>query len=118
MFEFGRPEDTAELLWKNAVTLAGPGLPDCHWDEMEEEDLSNALAYLYLAVREAILDEVSKDVIGVLVSQYDEVFEAVASNSEEFRNAVKTGKHRIVLGPGRENREKYEKLAGLTPSES
>jgi hypothetical protein len=118
MFEFGRPEDTAELLWKNAVTLAGPGLPDCHWDEMEEEDLEKAFAYLYLTVREAILDEVSQDVLDILVSQYDEVFEAIASISEEFRDAVKTGAHRIVLGPQSEHRDKYERLAGLRASES
>jgi hypothetical protein len=118
MFEFGRPEDTAELLLKNAVSLTGPGLPDCHWDEMEEKDLTNAFVYLYLTVREAILDEVSQEVIDVLVSQYDEVFEAVASSSEEFRDAVKTGDHKIVLGPQPEHRAKYERLAGLSPSES
>ena len=118
MFDFGKPEDTAELLWKSAVTLAGPGLPDCHWDEMEEQELKNAFAYLYLAVTEAILDGLSQDVLDVLLSQYDEVFEAIALNSEEFRDAVKTGKHVIVLGPQQERREKYEKLAGLRPSES
>jgi len=118
MFEFGRPEDTAELLWKNVVTLAGPGLPDCHWEEMEERDLTNAFVYLYLTIREAILDEVSQDVIDVLVSQYDEVFEAMALSSEDFRDAVKTGRHRIVLGQQAEHREKYERLAGLRSSES
>lgn len=118
MFEFGRPEDTAELFWKNVLALTGPGLPDCHWEEMDEEHLEDALTYLYIAVREAILDEASQDVVDVLVSQYDEVFEAVALVSEELRDAVKVGKHRPVLGPGKENREKYERLAGLRSSES
>ena len=118
MFEFGRPEDTMELLWGNSLALAGPGLPDCHWEEMEEQDLLNAFTYLYLTVREAILDEVSQDVIDLLVSEYDQVFEVIASSSEEFREAVRSGRHKIVLGPQKEHRNKYKKLAGLMASES
>jgi hypothetical protein len=118
MFNFGSPEDTALLRWGMHVSDDGPGVPDGHWEEMDKEGLDNVFIYLYMAVREGLREGIEQDVIDIFLAQYDEVFEALASVDEEFREAVREGRHQIVLGYGAEHRDKYLKLAGLRPSES
>lgn len=113
MFDFGAPEDSADLFRKKALGAKGPRLPDCHWDEMEEKDLRNAFAYLYMAVRDALQEGASDEVVEILLKDYDEVFKALAEASERFREAVRTSKHRPVLGATRESVDKYKKLAGV-----
>lgn len=118
MFNFGAPEDSADLFRRKALKVRGPKLPDCHWEEMEEKDLRNAFTYLYMSVSDALREGASDDVIEILLKEYDEVFEALAQASERFRDAVKTNRHRPVLGATRESIDKYKKLAGLYGSES
>ena len=115
MFDFGSPEDTAALRWGLHISEDGPGVLDIHWEEMNEEELLNLFVYLYIAVREAFRDDAPQPVIDIFLAQYDEVFEALAHASDEFRDSVRSGKHSIVLGYAEEHREKYFKLAGLTP---
>lgn len=112
MFDFGRPEDTAELLYQQTLAGSGPPLPDCHWDEMEEGDLRNAFVYLYRTVRKAYGEGVSAEVLEVLVKEYDEVFTALVEVSDRFRTAVLRGKHQPVLGYTREQVDKYKAIAG------
>ena len=118
MFNFGNPEDTADLLWTLYLERGGPAIPEGHWEEMDLDDLMNTFAHLYIAVKDAIHTKESQDVIDVFVARYDEVFEALARCSDEFKEAVRTGRHRIVLGYSEASRSKYFKLAGLTSSAS
>ena len=118
MFDFGSPEDTALLRWGMHLSDDGPGVPDGHWEEMDKDGLDNVFIYLYMAVKQALREGVEPDVVDIFLAQYDEVFEALASIDEEFREAVRDGRHQVVLGYGAEHRDKYLKLAGLRPSES
>lgn len=113
MFYFGSPEDTADLFLKESLNGTGPAIPECHWDEMTEQDLLNAFTYLYRAVKLAYQGDAEDAVLEILVAQYDEAFEALAGVSERFRDAVRTGRHRLVLGVTREQVDKYRKLAGV-----
>ena len=113
MFQFGSPEDTADLLIKEALNGNGPNLPDCHWEEMEEQDLRNAFTYLYRCVRTAIEDDAADEVIDILLAQYDEVFAALAAGSDKFKESVRTSRHQPVLGINREQVDKYKRLAGV-----
>ena len=111
MFNFGNPEDTAELFYQQALAGNGPLLPDCHWDEMEESDLRNAFVYLYRSVRSAYEEGADLEVLRVLVKEYDEVFTALVEVSGTFREAVLRGKHEPVLGFTREQVDKYKGMA-------
>jgi len=113
MFQFGSPEDTADLLINETLNGLGPALPDCHWEEMDEQDLRNVFTYLYKCIRVAYSEGVEDEVIDVLISEYDEVFAALAAASDRFKEAVRTSKHQPVLGTNREQVDKYKKLAGV-----
>jgi len=118
MFEFGKPEDTADLISFSVLRASGPGLPDIHWEEMNLEDLEKAFAYMYVAVTTAIASNSSKEVVELLLEQYDEMFEHLAASSEDFKEAVRSNRHQIVTGLTEESVLKYHKLAGLIDSES
>ncbi len=118
MFNFGDPQDTAELFQKSALSGGGPILPDCHWEEMQEQDLRNAFTYLYRSVRQAHEEGASDEVMEVLVNEYDEVFTALAEASDRFRAKVLTGGHQPVLGTTREQVDKYKGIVASCRSES
>ena len=118
MFDFGKPEDTADLICLSVLQESGPGLPDLHWEEMDLDDLEKAFAYMYVAVSQAIASRSSRDVIDLLIAQYDEMFEHLAASSEDFREAVRSNRHQLVTGVSDESFLKYHKLAGLIDSES
>ena len=82
-------------------------------DEMEEPDLLNVLTYFYRAVRQAYKEEVSPEVLDILMSSYDQVFVTLAANSDRFKEAVRSGKHQPVLGTTKEQVYKYKSLAGV-----
>lgn len=118
MFDFGKPEDTADLICSSVLKQSGPGLPDIHWEEMDLNDLQKAFAYMYVAVTTAVAIDSSKEVIELLLEQYDEIFQHLAASSEDFREAVRSHRHQIVTGLTEESVLKYHKLAGLIDSES
>ena len=118
MFDFGKPEDTADLICSSVLQASGPGLPHVHWEEMGLEDLQIAFAYMYVAVTSAIASGSSKEVVEVLLERYDEMFEHLAASSEDFRETVRSNRHQIVTGLTEESVAKYRKLAGLIDSES
>lgn len=118
MFDFGRPEDTAQLFRNQSMNKTGPAIADCDWREMEDEDLSHLLVYLYGSIKAAVREEANEEVIELLLNEYDEVFSAVAKFSEPLRIAVKNGRHQPVTGINKENIEKYRRLAGVEGSES
>ena len=113
MFDFGNPEDTAKVFVENSLNGTGPRIPDCRLDEMEEPDLLNVLTYFYRAVRQAYKEEVSPEVLDILMSSYDQVFVTLAANSDRFKEAVRSGKHQPVLGTTKEQVYKYKSLAGV-----
>ncbi len=113
MFDFGKPEDTAKIFWENSLNGTGPKIPSCHWDEMEESDLLNVFTYLYRAIRQAYSGGASAEVLDVLVSDYDEIFVALATSSDTFKEVVRNGKHQPVLGVSEEQVYKYRRLAGV-----
>ena len=118
MFDFGNPQDTAELFQKAALSGGGPVLPDCHWEEMQEQDLRNAFTYLYRSVRQAREEGAGDEVMEILIEEYDKVFTALAEASDRFRAKVLTGGHQPVLGTTREQVDKYKGIVALCGSES
>lgn len=113
MFDFGSPEDTAQLFWAAALAVTGPKLPEVPIDEMEEEDLRKAISYCYLAYQKAEQEGASDAVLEVLVQEHDKVFQALAEASQRFRNKVQYGKIHWLGGWDPENIAKYKKLAGF-----
>lgn len=113
MFDFGNPLDTARLSWESALSVTGPKVPSVPYDELEEQDLRNVLAYLHIAVGDALENGLSDEVVEILVSEYDEVFQLLAEGCESFREMVRANKHFPVTGNTAENVQKYKRLAGL-----
>ena len=111
MFYFGTPEDNARLAWENATSTTGPVLPDCHYDEMSEQELRNALTYCFMAVRDSLQAGVPEDAIAILLDQYDEVFQALAGVSQSFREAVEGNRIQFPVKYTRKNVDKYKSLA-------
>lgn len=111
MFYFGNPEDTARLYVDHFTTKTGPVFPSGHLDEMSEQEIRFAMAYLYGATEQALREGAEPEVVEVLTGWHDEAFQALAEVSEKFRQAVRTG--RVVPLGGPKNFAKYVKLAGL-----
>lgn len=118
MFHFGDPAETAKIYWDRAVKIRGPKAPAKSIDEMSLNQLKNALVYCRAAHALAETELQPKEVLDVLVAQYDEVFEALASVDSTLRDAVKLNKHKYLGGYGKDNIAKYKAMVGLGPSES
>ena len=99
MFVFGDPADAAKLHVDMYLDGAGPEVPDIHIDEMEEQDLRNLIAYLYLALVHGIANGLDEAMLDVVMEWYDEVFIALAEASERFRERVFDGSVRLPGGP-------------------
>ena len=113
MFDFGDPLDTARVMWNYAFTVKGPEVPSVPYDELEEEDLRNMLAYLHIAVGDAVEGGSSDEVLSILVQEYDTVFQLLAEGCDSFREMVGQGRHFPATGHSKESVEKYKRLAGL-----
>lgn len=116
MFFFGSPEDTAKLLWDGSVAETGPAIPDCHLDEMSEQDILNCLAYCRMAAERALATE-SMDyaVLELLIDQFDQVFAIAVNRIDSFRANFVRGTHVYLGGYANENINKYRALANLPP---
>lgn len=97
MFLFGDPVEAAKLQLDMYLTAGGPRVPDIHFEDMEEQDLRNAMAYLYGALSGALQQAADDAMVKVLTEWYDEVFTALAEASEDFRSKVLAG---FVMPPG------------------
>ena len=113
MFNFGDPLDTAKVAWNYALSVKGPAVPSVPYDEMEEQDLRNTLAYLHIAVGNGVQEGASEEVMEILVKEYDTVFQLLAEGCDEFREMVRTHKHFPATGTDKESVQKYKELAGL-----
>lgn len=111
MFNFGSPEDTASLYWRDSLAVRGPSLPGVHFDEMEMDDLVNAFSYLYLALRRAYTAGAADEVIELLTEPYDEVFDLLCATREDFRELVMKGRHQYLPGFYPDVIEKYQGMA-------
>jgi hypothetical protein len=111
MFNFGSAEDTASLYWSESLNIQGPALPDAHFEEMEEQDLVHAFAYLYIALREAYRSGAADEVIELLTEPYDEVFEFLCIVRPEFVEAVLGGRHQYLPGWFPDVIKKYQGIA-------
>ena len=90
------------------LNAGGPEVPDIHFDEMEEQDLRNVMAYLHAALTKALIYGLDEAMTEVLTEWYDEVFCALAEVSERFRENVLGG---FVFPPGgTKARRKYVEL--------
>jgi len=110
MFDFGNPEDTANMVRQSCFTY-GPGLAEIPLDEMTEEQLRNALTYAYMACRDAMLSDLSDEVVSILKEDYDEAFKALAGASEDFKETVRLNMHQFLGARTRENVDYYKRLA-------
>lgn len=113
MFDFGRPEDTAELYWNISTSRRGPYIPDCHYEEMDLKELKDFFTYIYMTLSDALRDNASEDVVEVITAYYDEVFQYLASVDQGFRRVVASGKHHYLPNRKEKTVRKYKKLAGL-----
>jgi len=91
------------------LNAGGPQVPDVHYEDMEEQDLRNVMAYIYGACASAFRDGLDDDMVEILIEWYDEVFRALVGSSDRFRERVLEG---FVVPPtGLPNRPKYMKIA-------
>ena len=91
------------------LNSSGPRVPDVHFDEMQEQDLRNAMTYLYWALNKGLRDGLDDSVLEILREWYDEAFVALVELSEAFRDNVLQG---FVMPPGGPGvRPKYVALA-------
>ena len=111
MFAFGNPEDTAALFLQTRLAMTGPEVPDCHVDEMSEEDIRIAMAYLYGAVADGLREGLDPQAIEILTQWYDQAFLALAAVSEDFLERISAGA--IIPPQGVSHRPRYLVLAGL-----
>ena len=87
------------------LNAGGPRVPDIHYEEMEEQDLRNAMAYLYAALQSGLQEGLDEAMLDILREWYDETFVALAGCSERFRERVLGGD---VFPPGGPKvRQKY-----------
>ena len=106
MFAFGLPSETAQLLLDDIVAATkGPPLVTAPFDEVSEQELRNALAWVNVAIRRAQADDLDSDVVDVLVEWYDEVFQALLEVSDSFLERSKQGLLHSPTGP--QDRPKY-----------
>ena len=75
----------------------GPEVPDIHFSEMEEQDLRNVMAYLYVALDNGIHMGLDEAMLEVVRNWYDEAFTAVAEASDDFRQRFREG---LIMPPG------------------
>lgn len=113
MFYFGTPEDNARLLWESALSVPGPTLNEKALDEMTEAECKNALVYARIAYQMAETNESPKEVLDILLAEYDRIFEHTATISEDFKEFIRGHRHQWLGGYDPENIKKYKKLAGV-----
>ena len=113
MFAFGKAEDTAALYMGASLAKSGPGVPECHYDEMSRNELKVLFAYTYDAFRTALRDGADKEVLDYINSEYDEVFQAVVDADPSFAERIRSGKHRFLPDHSEETVLKYQMMAGL-----
>lgn len=111
MFNFGSPEDTASLYWNESLNIQGPVLPDTRFEEMEEQDLVHAFAYLYIALQGAYRSGAADEVIKLLTEPYDEVFGLLCAIKPKFVENVLRGRHQYLPGWYPDVIEKYQGIA-------
>lgn len=116
MFLFGSPEDIAATMWDGALAEKGPALPDCHPEEMAEQDLLNCLTYCRMAAERAMAEQImDRHTLELLIDQFDEVFTIVVNRVSSFRANFVRGTHVYLGGYSPENINKYRALANLPP---
>ncbi len=116
MFFFGSPEDAAVLIWEGALAEKGPLLPDCHPEEMTEQQILNCLAYSRMAAERALATkDMDHSTIQLLIDQFDIVFEIAVNRIDSFRANFVNGTHVYLGGYAIENINKYRDLANLPP---
>ena len=107
MFDFGTPEDSARVWLEQAFSTTGPGVPDIHYTELEQEDLKNLFTYMRIAFFRASRGGASDEVMEVIIEWYDELFLYLLEALEGFRTLVCARIHQPIL-----DKQKYYKLAG------
>ena len=113
MFYFGDPVETAKIYWDRAAKIRGPKVATKPVEEMTLSQLRNALVYCRAAHALAETELQSKEVLDVLVDQYDEVFEELASVDSILRTAIEKNRHKYLGGYEKENIAKYKAMVGL-----
>ena len=111
MFNFGSPEDAAELFLQSRLAMTGPAVADCYLDEMTEEEIRIAMAYLYGAIAEGLRQGLEPEAIEVLVGWYDQAFLALVDISDSFVDRFAAGA--IIPPQGIGHRARYAAMAGL-----
>ena len=111
MFNFGSPEDQAQVYIEAALGISGPTLPECPVNEMSLEEQRNAITYLYIALSAALREGADADVVSILEEQYKEAFQVRAAGDEDFRKAAAQGQGRPPGPATRERVNLYKRLA-------
>lgn len=114
MFNFGGPEQTAQMLWDSASTV-GPGLAARPLDEMNIYEIQSALVYARMALYEAMASGQPDDVVEMVLDQFEQIFIYYVPLDADY--ARKVIDHKLVI-PSRRPRSYWEKLARRVLSES
>lgn len=107
-FNFGLPEDVAQLYIESVKDLEGPPQPEVHYEELPEPQVRDAMTHLWVALSRALDDGAGDEVIEVLQSQYEEIVLYLAEISEDF--AQKVISYKIVFPGGAPNNRYYRDL--------
>ena len=81
-------------------------MPDVHFDEMTLEQQEFALTYARMVCEGASVQGDPDEVVEAAIAMYDELFELMLENSDEFREAVLSRKHKAL-----NNDSKYYMMA-------
>ena len=113
MFFFGDDEDLADLYIQKAADSGGPGLPLGPLDELTLDELRLCGTYLRMAYKMAKNDNASKEVVDLIVAEYDQVFELRARNDGQFYKRIVAGRMSWLGGYSDANINKYKNLSGM-----
>jgi len=95
MYDFGNPDDTADLLFAEQVaTGGGPGLPkDKDEDDWGVEEIRAALIYASAALRRAYHSGYDDITCYSLCEIYEKYLVAYCELKDHIYNAMKAGEH-------------------------
>ena len=85
MFFFGDNSVAIDYYYQLGIESSGGRFSEIHYEEMSEKDLRVAITCIRLAVRRAVADDASEDILEALESTYEQVFTLLCQVSEQFR---------------------------------
>lgn len=86
-FSFGDPDQIARLYIESTADIGGPGIPEGHYEELEDWQIRCQITYLRAALWRALRERADVAVIEVLDNSYIQIVLYYASINPKFREA-------------------------------